>query len=148
MNGLNITEYSFSGNNGPILPKNDKARLAVEAFYAASQRAKNELGCEIELADETSVSRLYQIPSGNSVNPVLLVQYISGNRNYTAQVKLGGKDISVSSLDSVVDQIMTNLLNPDAKVNHKRKKKSARLIAKPDAKVDEEFDLKYNSEEE
>jgi len=148
MNGLNTTEYSFLSNNGPILPKNDKAKLAVEAFYVASQRAKKELGCEVKLSDETSVSRLYQILSGNSINPALLVQYISGNRNYTAQVKLSGKDISVSNLESVVDQIMTNLLNPDAKVNHKKKKKSARLIAKPDAKVDEEFDLKYNSEEE
>jgi hypothetical protein len=148
MQGLNTIEYSFSGSNGDITPKNDKARLAVEAFYIASKKAKDELGCEVELADETNVSRLYQISSGNTMNPVLLVQYISGNRNYTANVRLSGKDISVSNLESVVDQIMTNLLNPDAKVNHKKRKKSARLIAKPDAKVDEEFDLKYSSEEE
>jgi len=148
MQGLNTSDYTFSGSNGAITPKNDKAKTAVEAFYVACKKARDELGCEVELADETSVSRLYQIASGNSMNPVLLVQYISGNRNYIANVKLSGKDISVSNLDSVVDQIMTNLLNPDAKVNHKRKKKSARLVAKPDAKVDDEFDLKYNSEEE
>lgn len=147
MQGLNTSDYTFSGSNGQIVPKNDKAKLAVEAFYAASQRAKTELGCEIDI-DETSVSRLYQICSGNSVNPVLLVQYIGGKRNYTAQVNLSGKDISISNLESVVDQIMTNLLNPDAKVNHKKKKKSARLRAQPDSKVDEEFELKYSSEEE
>lgn len=148
MQGLNTRDYIFSGSNGAIAPKNDKAKTAVEAFYLASQKARDELGCEVELADETSISRLYQIISGNVTNPVLLVQYINGNRNYTAQVKLSGKDVSISNLETVVDQIMTNLLNPDAKVNHKKRKKSARLRAQADSKVDDEFELKYNSEEE
>jgi|GEM_PF-4904885 len=147
MQGLNTTEYSFSGSNGAITPKNDKAKTAVEAFYIASKKARDELGCELGF-DENSSSRMYQILAGNKSNPLLFVQYISGNRNYNAKITVGGKDVSISSLDSLVNQITASLLNPDVKVNEKRKKKSARLIAKPDAKVEEEFDLKYNSEEE
>ena len=147
MQGLNTTEYSFSGPNGQIAPKNDKSKIAVEAFYLASNHAKKEFGCELGF-DENSSSRMYEILAGNKSNPSLVVQYISGNRNYNAKITVGGKDVSISSLDSLVNQITASLLNPDVKVNQKKKKKSARLVAKPDAKVDEEFELKYNSEEE
>lgn len=128
-------------------PKNDQAKFAVCGFY----RAAVESGLEL-ISDKTEVSMLFQIRSDGDYNPTLLIRYLGGFvdnvRNYSAEGRINNVVVPISSEDSLYKKVIDNLRNPEAKVVAKKKKKSARLRAKADSRVDEEFEIKHNSEEE
>lgn len=128
-------------------PKNDQAKYAVCGFYMAAAESGLEL-----ISDKTEVSMLFQLRSDSDFNPTLLIRYLGGfvdnARNYSAEGRINNVVVPISGEDSLYKKVMDNLRNPHAQVVAKKKKKSARLRAKADSKVDEEFEIKYNSEEE